>query len=317
MNRIHNKFRWLALMVMGVISTLSIQAQEIGQLSFFNQTHYIWNPAFTAIQSNMEAQILFRQQWVSLPGAPQSGYAGIQKNVGGANMGLGGVLILDRSGPVNKNGVQLNYSYRLREAFGENTLLAIGLSGSISQLTFDSRSEIYNDEGDRLIDLMPNSAIFPTLNFGFVFLSDTDLVPTTTSYYVGASVQQFYSSNVLLMESDFSRERHIYLNAGMKIPMDESIIEPYLAVNYVRPSLVDIQIAAKYELQDYFWVGLGYSNISEATLYGGVIVNDFINRGSVLRLGALGNYGLGSIASDLGPGFEFFLNYSVNIDQFY
>lgn len=316
MRRNKRNITWLVLVALFCF-TKATYAQEIGQLSFFDQTHYIWNPAFTGLQKNLDAQLLFRQQWVSLPGSPQSGYAGLQKNIEDANMGLGGVLILDRSGPISKNGIQLNYAYRLREAFGDDSVLSFGFSGSISQLRFDSSSEIFNDDGDPLIDLMPNSAIFPTLNFGFVYLSNIDIDPTETSYYVGASVQQFYSSNVLLMDSEFSRERHIYLNAGVKIPMLESILEPYLAVNYVRPSLVDIQVAMKYEVSDVFWVGAGYSNISEATLYGGIIVNDFINSGSTLRIGALGNYGLSSIASDLGPGFEFFMNYSVGLDQFY
>lgn len=316
MREINKHIKWLAVVVICFIAQIS-HTQEIGQLSFFNETHYIWNPAFTALQKNLEAQMLFRQQWISVPGAPQSGYAGVQKNVVDANMGLGGVISLDRSGPVSKNGIQLSNAYRLREVFGENTLLSMGLSAGISQLRFDATSEIWNEDDDPLINLMPNSAIMYTFSFGFVFLSDTDIVPTETSFYVGAAWQQFYASNVLLMDADFSRQRHIYLNAGVKIPFSESMLEPSLAVNYVRPSLVDIQVAVKYEMDELFWVGVGYSSISEATLHGGVILNDVISRGSKLRIGALGNYGTGPIAMDNGLGFEFLMNYSVNIEDLY
>lgn len=315
MKIISTHIKWLAI-ILSLGMTYQATGQELGQLSFFEKSNYIWNPAFTALENNLDAQILFRQQWVGFEGAPRTGYAGFQKNIVDANMGLGGVLIMDRTGPVVKNAIQFNYAYRLREAFGENSMLSLGLSGNISQISFDSRSAIFNDEGDFLISLMRNTSIYPTLSFGFLFVSDDSKDLYSTSYYFGASLQQFYSSNILLMDADFSREKHIYLNAGVKIPLYEGLIQPSININYVRPSLIDIQVSGKYELEDRFWAGIGYSSISEAAIFGGLIIDEFLNSDSKLRIGALGNFKIGSISQDLGPGVEFFLNYSVNIDRY-
>ncbi len=290
----------------------TISAQQIGYASQMNETMSFWNPAATAPTTLVNTDFFFRQQWAGFSGAPRTAYAAIQYPFVDYNMSAGAFLFNDKTGPVGRTGIKLNYAYKLREFLTNEGLLSFGLSATLQQFAYNGSGQVFNENDDPLILNGSNSTFFPSFGAGLYFNTHPiDYDRGQNSFYFGLAYNHAYTTNVLLNDANFARERHMYLLIGGKFMSYESFIEPSFTANYVNPEIIDYMMSLKYEKEDAFWAGVGYSSVSDASLQGGVILDRFLdNRYAKLRAGALANYG----NSDLGPGFELFIRYEVDID---
>lgn len=294
----------------------SASTQQVGYNSQINETQAFWNPASTASSTYMYADAFFRQQWVGFSGAPRTTYASFMYPLLDYNMSVGGFVFNDQTGPVGKTGIKANYAYKLKGVFGDDAILSIGISGTMQQFGFNSSGETFNDDGDVLIQGGKNTVFFPSLGAGVYYNSHPEEYDRgANSFYVGLAYNHAYSSNVLIGDASFERQKHMYLLIGGKIMSYSSYIEPSFSANYVKPDLIDYMLSIKYEKEATFWTGLGYSSVSDVSVQGGWIIDRFMgNRYAKLRLGTLANFSVSQYGSKQGPGFEMFVRYEVNLD---
>jgi len=288
--------------------------QQIAHTSTFEGTKAFWNPAATAITPAMQTDVWFRQQWLGFGStAPRTGYVGFQMPFTDLSMGAGGMVHFDQTGPVSKAGLQLNYSYQLKGILRENSQLSLGISGGFQQYSFNKDNVIFNDQNDVLLQANSTSALYPTIGAGLYYMSSTDAY-YENSFYFGLSYNQLYSTDVLINDFNQQRERHVIFNIGSKIYGDDSFIEPSLTVNVTTPEIINFIAAAKYEMRDRFWVGLGYSSVSELVLQGGYVIDRIASRYDQLRIGIIGNIGINDSVSNFGPGTELYISYRFDVD---
>jgi len=88
-----------------------------------------------------------------------------------------------------------------------------------------------------------------------------------------------------------------------------------LIINYTNPEIVDFIATAKYEMRNTFWMGFGYSSVSDISVEGGYILDDVGSRDSQLRLGIIGHIGVSEGASNFGPGAEVYVAYLFDMDR--
>ena len=296
--------------------SVTVSAQQIGHASQFTETRAFWNPATTAPNTFVTADAFFRQQWVGFSGAPRTTYASLMYPLVDMNMSLGGFIFNDQSGPVGQTGVKFNYAYNLKDFLIEDAVLTFGLSATFQQLSFNGSSQVFNDGDDILIMGGKESAFFPSAGAGVYFNTHPeDYDRGANSFYFGLAYNHAYTTNVLVGESDFERQRHMHMMIGGKIMSYDSYIEPSFTANYVAPDIVNYMMAIKYEKEETFWAGIGYSSVSDIGIQGGWIIDRFLdNRYAKLRVGALANYAGTQYASEQGAGFELFVRYEVDID---
>lgn len=293
-----------------------VTAQQIGYSSLMNGTQQYWNPAFTGSDQFMKTDLFFRQQWAGFgSGAPRTGFVSFQYPLQSLNMGAGAIINFDQTGPVSKKGIKVNYAYMLKGLLGEDSQLSIGLSGGFQQFAFNLNGLNYNDQNDVLLAGNETSAFFPSINAGVLYKSSTDTRGRDNVFFVGFAFNQLYTSNLLVNGEDQKRERHVHALIGTQVNIDRySYFEPSLTVNYVKPDLVDILVGARYVMKDAFWLGAGYSSVSEASLQGGIILDEVGNRDGQLHIGVLGNFSVTDQLSNLGPGAEIFISYLFDLD---
>jgi type IX secretion system PorP/SprF family membrane protein len=258
----------------------------------------------------------FRQQWLGFNGAPQTGYASIMYPFVDLNMSAGAYLYNDATGPINRTGLKINYSYRLNDFLTDDGILAIGISGNMQSFRFNAAGQQFNDEQDVLILGSNEGTFFPAVGVGLYFNSHPiDFDREQNSFYTGIAFNQAYTTDVLISESNFQRQRHLHFLVGGKIMGYESFIEPSISANYVNPQIIDFIMSVKYEREDAFWAGLGYSSVSDLAIQGGWILDDFLgNRYAKLRIGALANMVVTDFSKEAGPSLEMFIRYEIDID---
>ncbi len=304
----------LTIIIISALSVTISYAQQLPYSSQFNQSRAVWNPAATAYDTYMHTDLHMRQQWLGFDNAPRTGYASFEYPLLDYNMSGGAILSFDKTGPVSKIGLQLNYAYKLQGIFTREGQLSVGLGARFSQYTFDPSNAVVNEVEDPLLLGDRSSSFYPAATAGVFFISNPKMYDGGNVFFVGMSYSQVYAGNVLLNNISQDRYNHIFFEIGTRIQGYDSYFEPSLMLNYTSPELSTIIISGKYEMRDAFWAGLGYSSASDVSIQGGFILPEAGSRYAQLRLGVLANYGISDTASEFGLGFEAIVSYIYNLD---
>jgi len=291
------------------IGAIHLNAQQLPNSSHIADTRIMWNPAFTAVGKNIIADAFVRMQWLGFEGAPFSGFASLQYPINKYNMSAGAIVHYDKTGPVSKTGLQLNYAYKLKEFLGKYGQLSLGLSANFQQYAFNPSNLIFNDQNDFLLNNVRQSSFFPSIGTGFFYVSNTREY-RGNSFFVGAAVNQLFTTDVLVNDFDQVRQKHIHFNVGGRIYGDDMYLEPMITANLVQPDIIDILYGLRYEMRDAFWAGFGFSGSKILGIQGGVILPNLGDNYGQMRIGALANVGLSSAVQQAGPGVEFYISYS-------
>lgn len=287
--------------------------QQMAQSTFVEDAKHYWNPAATGLDHQIRTSLFFRQQWLGFGGGPRTGFLSFQYPFVNMNMSAGAIINFDQTGPVSKKGLQLTYAYKLKDFLGEDSQLSLGINAGFQQYAFDPASQTFNDVNDVLLQGGSTSSLYPAIGGGVYYMSNTKEYDGNV-FFAGLAYRNAFTTEVLINDRNQERERHVHFNIGTRVYQRYSFIEPSITVNLTAPDQVDIRAGLRYESQDAFWAGLGYSTINEVSIQGGIILPEFGNRYANLRIGVLGNFGISGDVQRLGPGFEFFIGYLYDID---
>ena len=288
-------------------------SQQMAQSSFIDEAKHYWNPAATGIDHNIRSSLFFRQQWLGFGQGPRTGFLSFQYPFIDMNMSAGAIINFDQTGPVSKKGLQLTYAYKLKDFLGDDSQLSMGINAGFQQYVFNPSTQIFNDTEDVLLQGSSTSTAYPTIGGGVYFLSNTKEYDGNV-FFAGLAYRNAFTTDVLINGSNQKREKHIHFNVGTRVYQQYSFIEPSITVNLTAPEQVDIRAGLRFEMEDAFWGGLGYSTTNEVSIQGGFILPEFGNRYAKLRIGVLGNIGISSDVKNFGPGFEIFVGYVYDID---
>ena len=194
-----------------------------GQQDIMN-THFMYNklalnPAYAGKVETFTLNLIHRDQWTGLDGAPQGqalslNFPSIKESLGlGLNIGREMVGIQERL------TVEGNYAYKFNLAEGS---LSMGLSASTRQFTNDfSDPRLVSIQG---IDIDP--AISGQRETKNVFNAGAGIYFRTNTYYLGASVPRLIEAD-LDFEQDggtLSKEaRHLYIMTGAAFPLKNNL----------------------------------------------------------------------------------------------
>ena len=230
-----------------------IEAQQLPQYSNYMINDYVLNPALSGTQDNFEVKSNNRYQWVGITDAPRTYILSANGPYKSKNMGYGGYLFTDITGPTRRIGFSLSYAYHVK--LNEKMKLSLGLSGGLLQFAVDGSKLTFHDQGDVALSNGMQSVIVPDFGFGALFHTD--------NYYIGASVPQLYQSKLKFFDYTTSTlstlATHYFLMGGYKYNLNDNIrIEPSVLVKFVNPAPVQADIGVRVVYKNMAWAGVGY-----------------------------------------------------------
>lgn len=302
------------IIAISVITITSAVAQQLPYTSQLNDNRALWNPAATAYGTHMVTNVHMRQQWIGFDGAPRTGSLMAEYPLLDYNMSGGAALTFDKTGPVSKIGLQLNYAYKLQNIFTRDGQLSAGISAGFTQYAFDPSNAVVNDTEDPLANGGRATTFFPSVTAGVFYISNPKKFDGGNVFFTGLSYSQVYAGDVLANSADQERYNHVFFEIGTRIQNRDSYFEPSLMFNYTNPDLSNMILTGKYEMKDAFWAGLGYSSASDISIQGGYILPEIGSRYDELRFGILANYGISDTATQFGLGVEAIVTYAYNLD---
>ena len=294
-----------------------IQAQQIPQFSQYMFNGLYINPAYAGYKEELYAHIMFRRQWLGVPGAPQTIMLGVDGDLGGgSNVGL--IYANDRIGAGMTNSIMLSYAFRFQVS--EQGRLAFGLSAGAVHYGLD-KTKILDVDGVPDPTLSQAEDMWrPQVDVGAYF----DL----PNFYAGFSIMSLMSSELKEGKIQLVRTSPVsFLTLGGLVHFDENWAMAPSALfktDFKSPLSVDITAMGVYA--ETIWLGLSYrtglnftfpkeaSSESLRQTDALVIIAEVYLLPN-LRLGAAYDFDLTHLSTDYNGGIEVSLGYYIQKTQ--
>lgn len=237
---------------------------------FFNSL--IFNPAVAGCNEHLTANLIYRQQWIGLDGAPSTQSLSAHTPLNNERVGLGLSLVNDKIGASGTFDFGTAYSYRFD--LGEKMKLSLGLQASVtnwrgnwSELTLeDGSDEVFSDNLNRWL---------PNFGAGAYLYGDR--------FFAGLGCPRLleYDLRKTNDETPFYAQtyRHYYATIGAAFPLgsEQLVFRPTALLKstgmfsslrkYATPNAVgsptELDLDASFFIAQSLWVGLAYRTALE------------------------------------------------------
>jgi len=255
-----------------LIATLTIAALSMGISELFGQqlpqftqymfNDYMINPAVAGTHNYYQIRMNNRYQWVGVPDAPLTNTLSVYGPHGSKDMGFGGYLFSDITGPTSRMGALFTYAYNL-QIHDNGMRLSVGISLGGLMFRADASKFDYAENFD-----MNDPALFTGTKTKFTPDASIGVLCYTTQYFFGASVHQLFGQR--LYRTILPREayqdtiyginklrQHYMLSGGVFLMLNRDYdIEPSVLFKYMINAPVQIDLNAKVTYRKQFWGGL-------------------------------------------------------------
>lgn len=277
-----------------LICVLSVSisfGQNTPRFSQFNFAQGVNNPAALAIDSKIMVDMIFRNQWFGLEGAPTTGAINAQFELY-HDMAAGLNVSYDLIG-VN-HATQVSGQYAYRAYFENDNALIFGVSLGIDQRVNDLPSAQLTDFDDPAFAQRYSKMHF-NAGFGMYYYSP--------KFYIGASIPQLFQSVEKSDVSGFSPPLwHYYMTTGFYIEAGENYrLNPNIQVKAAFNTPIQADLILRNTFSGFWSLNVGYR--TENSLIAGA---DFLVGGQ-FRMGYAMNYDLGKLSKARGMSHELYV----------
>lgn len=242
----YGSFAVLYLLLIG-----GVHAQQDPQYTQYMYNTMTINPAYTGSPGTLQANLLYRSQWVGVEGAPETQSFGIHSPLANEKLAVGLNVVNDNIGPSSELFFSGNFSYTIQTSY--NTKLAFGVKAGLKVLNIDFSEGIFYDETDILLSNNVQNKILPTVGAGMYYYSD--------KWYVGLSVPNFFRSDYYddIEEAVLSNRLHYYVIGGYVFNLSDNLkFKPAALAKIVSGAPISFDISANFLFQEMFTFGVSY-----------------------------------------------------------
>lgn len=263
------KTRIIYIATILLIITTALIAQQTPMYTQYMLNDYAYNPAIAGTKEYYQAKSNNRYQWIGITDAPRTYVLSVYGPHRKQDMGFGGLVFNDVTGPTSRLGVYGSYAYNVR--IKDDLRFSSGLSIGLLQYKVDGSKITLHDEGDPSMGGNMYVDYLPDATMGIYFYA--------TKYSVGLSVAQLFSSNVKFNELEqlgLNRlKRHMLLHGSYVFNInDDFSVEPMLMLKFVAPAPIQADINARVIYRNMIWAGFGYRTKDAASIIVGYNYQD-------------------------------------------
>jgi type IX secretion system PorP/SprF family membrane protein len=240
---------------------------SVGQQPFFTQymdNPLVLNPALAGTRNALAFDLINRQQWLGVEGAPATYYFSAHSPINDTKTSLGGYLMSDMAGPVMYNSASAVYSYLVR--INPSIFLSMGLSAGVENHWLGL---------NKLDVITPNDPHFSNgIENVFKPLVGAGLYLFSQEYYLGFSSAQLLSSNIALpyeKSAGYNLPKSYFLTAGAQWFINSDFSLKVAALSRISPESINtLDLSSQILLWNSLKLGGSYRVNNSAALILGV-----------------------------------------------
>lgn len=305
------------LLLMACAFVIDIKAQQVEEFALVRENAFVLNPALAGMNGWVHGTATFRKQFTKLDQSPYTAMLAMDGQIFGKNVGIGGYLIHDQTGPTGKSGVTVAAAYNLPifkkyEARASNGkakhTLSIGLAVSAVQYRLRGDQLDVNDPNDPGLYTTKGNKIFPDLSVGVYYRYKQN-------FYVGVSSPQLMGLNVNYRGGDgFAKIRkvqHLNVLIGGKIEFVKGkfSLDPVAAFRWVKNAPPQGDVGLRFNIYRIFFVGANYRSMNYAVVEAGFRVKE------VFSLAYACQMNVSKYTRDIGSTHEISVSFDLNRKQ--
>jgi len=258
----------LAVAVMALVGTA--YGQQDPQFTQFMHSRLIYNPAYAGTNQAICFNALYRQQWVSFPGAPKTGLFSFDmynKALGGIGIGLN--IMNDQLGADKTWYARGAFAKHFALGADGNGIFSVGADVGILQKQINGAwvaPQTLNDPSipNNNVTGSPNlNKLVPDFGFGLYYTIPNKMyVGFSTSHLTGATLQGASGSGntgTTGYDLAFKMARHYYIVGGytFRFSNPDHALTPNVKIKSDAAS-TQLDVNLTYELKNMFWIGASW-----------------------------------------------------------
>ncbi|MEI6048364.1 MAG: type IX secretion system membrane protein PorP/SprF [Bacteroidota bacterium] len=252
-----NRRKSIVLLLLGIaVKTLGQQDPMYSEY-VFNQL--IINPAYAGTHDVLSTTLLYRNQWVNIPGAPQTGILSIDAPIKNKNVGVGLNVEFDKIGVTKHTGITGIYSYKIKFV---NSSLAFGLQAGVGFSNSNFTSVNYSENGQGDVAFQNNfHDVLPNIGFGIYYNADRFFAGLSIPQIAGYAIQNALYHKTESAQLDLSN--HYFLSTGYIFNLSPDIkLKPSVLLKYVKGAPLEIDINTIVSFYDIMALGVSYRSLA-------------------------------------------------------
>ncbi len=284
-----------------IVCTVSgIKAQQVPQYAQYMLNNYILNPAVSGTEDYYEVKSNNRYQWVGVTDAPRTYVLSVHGPHRKYNMGFGGSVYSDITGPTSRTGAYLSYAYHVK--LSQKLKLSFGLGFGVMQFKIDGSKVTLKEGNDPAMSNGVMSVIAPDATFGIQLY--------TKKFYFGISAPQLIGNKLKFFDNVSDAQsrlaRHLLIMGGYTFNLgDNWTIQPSFLLKYVSPVPMQIDLGLKIGYRDIVWAGSAFRIKDAVSVMAGFNIGKNVILGYAydFPMSSLKNYSSGSHEVMIGARF--------------
>lgn len=235
-----------------IAGSSGVHAQQMPQYTQYMFNDFVINPAIAGVYNYYQIRTNHRFQWVGLMDPPMTNSIGFYGPHAKLDMGYGGYIYNDVTGPTSRAGITGSYAYNI--AITGDIRLSMGLSASMMQFRIDGTQLNPADVSDPTLLNIVSTSYLPDAGLGLYLYAD--------EFYVGLSVAQLLNNSIKIFDNKDGVNRlktHINLIGAYRFWINEDwLIEPSVMVKGTAPKELSFDLTARVEWQKMLWSAVSY-----------------------------------------------------------
>ena len=286
-----------------------MRAQQIENFSLLRENAFVLNPAVAGTEGYIHGVASFRKEFLQIKQSPYTAIYAMNGMILSKNIGLGGYLIDDVTGPTSKIGANLAFAYNLPIKRKYNNadpdhILSFGASVSVVQYRLNGAELQPENPSDPQLTKTMATKIFPDASFGIYYRYKDN-------FFAGFSVPQIMGLNINYHSSNgtaaIQTVRQLNLLVGGKIPFDRGklSIDPIADLRYEKGAPLQGDIGFRFTVKNMVWAGINYRTKNYMVFEAGFNVKD------VFKLSYAYDLNVASYTQEVGGTHEIALSFNV------
>lgn len=249
----------LLFLALQLVLWQSLRAQQDAQYSMYRFNGLYLNPAYAGSHEVITATAMYRNQWVKMPGAPQTASVALHSPLKNERIGLGLIYTYDQIGVVKNNSLNASFAYRVPIGKKKNVKLCLGLSAGFTNYRADLNSVATTEANDPNFAGNNQNRWLPNIGFGIYIYSP--------KFFVGLSVPHILASrlngktSVFETNPDIAKQYyHLLLTGGYVFDLGKKVkFMPSVLMKYAPlHAPVSFDFNATFVFVDRLWLGAAY-----------------------------------------------------------
>jgi type IX secretion system PorP/SprF family membrane protein len=230
----------------------ALWGQQMPHYTQYMFNDFVINPAIAGVHNHFQIRTNHRFQWVGMTDPPLTNSIAFYGPHEKMDMGYGGYIYNDVTGPTSRTGFTGAYAYNI--AINTDMRLSMGISLSLLQYRIDGTALNPKDVSDPSILNMVSTSYMPDAGLGLYLYAE--------SFYVGLSAAQLLNNNIKIFDNKDGINRlktHIHLVGGYRYEIDSDwALEPSLMVKGTAPKELSLDITARVDWKKMVWGAISY-----------------------------------------------------------